>query len=127
EITLEANPGTVDEARLAGYVRAGVNRLSLGAQSFDPQVLRRLGRDHGPDDGRAAVEAARAAGLGNVSLDLLFGVPGQSDASWMRDVETAIALAPEHVSAYSLTYEDGTPFAAWRANGRVVPVDEDVE
>jgi len=127
EITLEANPGTVDQARLAGYARAGVTRLSLGAQSFDPDVLRRLGRDHEPDDGRAAIDAARAAGLGSVSLDLIFGVPGQSEASWRRDLETAVGLAPEHVSAYSLTYEDGTPFHSLRASGRLTPIDEDVE
>jgi len=127
EITLEANPGTVDEARLAGFAAAGVTRLALGTQWFDAEVLRRLGRDHSPDDGLAAVAAARAAGLPNVSLDLIFGVPGQSEASWMRDLETAIGLAPEHVSAYSLTYEDGTPFQRWRASGRLTPVDEDVE
>lgn len=127
EITLEANPGTIDYDRVRGYVEAGVTRVSLGTQSFDAEVLRRLGRDHSPDEGIAAVEAARAAGLRNISLDLIFGVPGQSRASWEHDVETTLALAPEHVSAYSLTFEEGTPFDVWRTSGRITPVDDDLE
>src|SRR5439155_410889 len=115
EITLEANPGTVDVARLSGYRAAGVNRLSLGAQSFAAGHLRTLGRDHAPADTLAAVEAARAAGLENVSLDLIFGVPGETLAEWEQDLRAAIALDPAHVSAYALTYEEGTPFHARRA------------
>jgi oxygen-independent coproporphyrinogen-3 oxidase len=127
EVTLETNPGTVDAERLAAHARAGVTRVSLGTQSFDAEVLRRLGRDHTAEEAVAAVEAARAAGLSNVSLDFIFGVPGQTMASWARDLDTAVALAPEHVSAYSLTFEEGTPFHAWRASGRLPLVDEDVE
>ncbi len=127
EVTLEANPGTVDAERLAGYRAAGVNRLSLGAQSFDPTHLRTLGRDHRPEDTSAAVRAARTAGFTNLSLDLIFAVPGQTEGDWARDLEAAIALEPTHVSAYSLTYEAGTPFHAWRASGRLRPVDEDAE
>jgi len=127
EITLEANPGTVDRETLAGYRAAGVNRLSLGAQSFDARHLRTLGRDHGPDDTRAAVEAARDAGFANVSLDLIFAVPGETAADWERDLAATIALAPEHASAYALTYEERTPFHAWRASGRLRPVDDDTE
>jgi len=127
EITLEANPGTVDVARLSGYRAAGVNRLSLGAQSFAAGHLRTLGRDHAPADTLAAVEAARAAGLENVSLDLIFGVPGETLAEWEQDLRAAIALDPAHVSAYALTYEEGTPFHAWRAARRLVPVAEDDE
>jgi oxygen-independent coproporphyrinogen-3 oxidase len=127
EITLEANPGTVDRGVLGGYRAAGVNRLSVGAQSFDPRHLRTLGRDHGPDDTRAAVEAARDAGFANVSLDLIFAVPGETAADWERDLAATIALAPEHVSAYALTYEERTPFHAWRAAGRLQPVDDDTE
>jgi oxygen-independent coproporphyrinogen-3 oxidase len=104
-----------------------VNRLSLGAQSFDARHLRTLGRDHGPDDTRAAVEAARDAGFANVSLDLIFAVPGETAADWERDLAATIALAPEHVSAYALTYEERTPFHAWRASGRLRPVDDDTE
>jgi len=127
EITLEANPGTIDRGTLAGYRAAGVNRLSLGAQSFDARHLRTLGRDHGPDDTRAAVAAARGAGFANVSLDLIFAVPGETAADWERDLAATIALAPEHVSAYALTYEKRTPFHAWRASGRLRPVDDDAE
>jgi oxygen-independent coproporphyrinogen-3 oxidase len=127
EVTLEANPGTVDEARLRGYRDAGVNRLSLGAQSFDAASLRTLGRDHAPDDVARAVAAARAAGLANVSLDLIFAVPGGTTAAWARDLDAAIALAPEHVSAYALTFEERTPFHAWRAAGRLRAADEDDE
>ena len=127
EVTLEANPGTVTRERLAGYRAAGVNRLSLGAQSFHAGHLRTLGRDHTAADIRAAAEAARAAGFANLSLDLIFAVPGQTLADWEDDLGAALALAPEHVSAYALTYEPGTPFHAWRASGRLRPVDEDGE
>jgi len=104
-----------------------VNRLSLGAQSFDARHLRTLGRDHAADDTRAVVEAARAAGIENLSLDLIFAVPGQTLAAWENDLAATVALAPEHVSAYALTYEPGTPYHAWRAAGRLHPVDEDTE
>jgi oxygen-independent coproporphyrinogen-3 oxidase len=127
EVTLEANPGTVTRASLAGYAAAGVNRLSLGAQSFHPVLLKTLGRDHLPEDTHEAVAAARAAGLTNVSLDMIFAVPGATLADWEADLRAALALAPEHVSAYALTYEAGTPFHAWRATGRVTAVDDDLE
>jgi len=127
EITLEANPGTVTRASLAGYRAAGVNRLSLGAQSFHPQLLKTLGRDHTASDTHEAVAAARAAGLDNMSLDLIFAVPGETAADWEADLRAAIALAPEHVSTYALTYEAGTPFHTWRASGRLTAVDDDLE
>jgi oxygen-independent coproporphyrinogen III oxidase len=127
EVTLEANPGTLTAERLAAYRAAGITRLSLGAQSFQPDLLRTLGRDHSPAETCAAVAAARAAGFDNLSLDLIFAVPGQSLAAWENDLREALALAPEHVSAYALTWEEGTPFHAWRARGRLVAVDDDVE
>jgi oxygen-independent coproporphyrinogen-3 oxidase len=127
EVTLEANPGTVSRQHLADYRAAGVNRLSLGAQSFHAGLLHTIGRDHGPEDTRAAVAAARAAGFENVSLDLLFAVPGETPALWEDELAAAVALAPTHISAYSLTYEEGTPFHAWRARGRLAPVGEDDE
>jgi oxygen-independent coproporphyrinogen-3 oxidase len=127
EVTLEANPGTVTRATLAGHRGAGVNRLSLGAQSFTPRLLHALGRDHGPDDVVAATAAARDAGLDNVSLDLIFAVPGSTLADWQHDLERAIALEPAHVSAYALTFEERTPYHAWRASGRIHAVDEDVD
>jgi oxygen-independent coproporphyrinogen-3 oxidase len=127
EVTLEANPGTIDDSRLAGYRAAGVNRLSLGAQSFQPDLLRTLGRDHTPDDTRAAITAARAAGFSNLSLDLIFAVPGQSLAACEDDIAQALAGEPEHVSAYALTWEEKTPFHAWRARGRLIAVEDDLE
>ncbi len=127
EVTLEANPGTVDRERLDGYRRAGVNRLSLGTQSFRADVLRTLGRDHAAGDTATAVAAARAAGVASISLDLIFAVPGQTLAAWEADLASAVALAPDHVSTYSLTYEEGTPFHRWRTSGRVEPIDDDTE
>ena len=105
EVTLEANPEVADAARLAGYRAAGVNRLSLGVQSFDAGTLRTLGRAHAPEDARRAVRAARQAGFDNVSVDLILGVQGQPLASAVQDAEGAAALGPEHVSAYVLTVE----------------------
>jgi oxygen-independent coproporphyrinogen-3 oxidase len=127
EVTLEANPGTVSAERLAACRAAGVNRLSLGAQSFESQTLATLGRDHAAADIPRAVTAARTAGFDNVSLDLVYAVPGTGLAGWEHDLGAAIELAPEHVSAYALTYEEGTPFHRWRASGRLQPVAHDDE
>lgn len=110
EITLEANPGTVEQARFHGYRAAGVNRLSIGVQSFDSNALRRLGRIHGPDEARQAVQAARRAGFERVNLDLMYALPDQTTAQALADVEAALALEPEHLSHYQLTLEPGTPF-----------------
>lgn len=105
EISLEANPEVADAARLAGYRAAGVNRLSLGIQSFDAAVLTTLGRAHSPDEAEAAFHAARAAGYSNVSIDLIHGVPGQSVGAAIEDARRAVALGPEHVSSYVLTVD----------------------
>ncbi|WP_421620748.1 radical SAM family heme chaperone HemW [Alkalilimnicola ehrlichii] len=110
EITLEANPGTVEQGRFHGYRAAGVNRLSIGVQSFDAGALRRLGRIHGPEEARRAVRAARRAGFRRINLDLMYALPGQTTAQALADVEAALALAPEHISHYQLTLEPGTPF-----------------
>lgn len=110
EITLEANPGTVEQERFAGYRRAGINRLSIGVQSFDAAQLRALGRIHGPDEALAAVEMARSAGFDNLNLDLMHGLPGQTPAAAMADLERALALAPDHLSWYELTIEPNTAF-----------------
>ncbi len=106
EVTLEANPGPDDRGDLGGFARAGVTRLSLGAQSFDDADLRALGRRHRVADVADAVAAARAAGIAQVSLDLLYDVPGQRLASWAATVEGALALGPDHVSCYALTLDD---------------------
>jgi len=114
EITVEANP---DAALCEGfeiYREAGVNRLSFGVQSFVESELALLGRRHSPDDAGEAVRRARRASFENISLDLIFGVPGQTPASWSRTLQSALALEPPHVSTYGLTVEAGTPFGAWR-------------
>ena len=110
EITMEANPGTVERGRLAAYREAGVNRLSLGAQSFDAESLKRLGRIHGPDEVTAAYAEAREAGFASINLDLMFALPGQTLEAALADVERAIALGPEHISYYQLTLEPNTVF-----------------
>ncbi|WP_018873900.1 radical SAM family heme chaperone HemW [Thioalkalivibrio sp. ALJ16] len=111
EVTLEANPGTADRAYFRGYREAGVNRLSLGIQSFDDTMLARLGRIHGAAEARSAVEHARAAGFEAINLDLMFGLPGQSVAAGLADLEAAIEQDPGHVSWYQLTLEPNTYFA----------------
>lgn len=106
EITIEANPGGGERGDLAGFRAAGVNRLSIGAQSFDAAELKRIGRRHAPADIRATVRAARAAGFTNISLDLLYDVPGQTVDSWRDTLAVTLALEPDHVSAYALTLDD---------------------
>jgi len=110
EITMEANPGTVEHGRFTGYAKAGVNRVSLGAQSFDAGSLRALGRIHGPGEIPAAVEELVAAGIGNFNLDLMYALPRQDRDTALADLEAAIALAPAHLSHYQLTLEPGTAF-----------------
>ncbi|HJO35991.1 MAG: radical SAM family heme chaperone HemW [Pseudomonadota bacterium] len=111
EITLEANPGAADAARFAGYRAAGVNRLSIGVQSFDDGALRRLGRIHDGAAARAAAEAAGAAGFSRINLDLMYALPGQSVAAALADVRLGMALTGDHLSHYQLTLEPDTPFA----------------
>jgi oxygen-independent coproporphyrinogen-3 oxidase len=110
EITMEANPGTVEHGRFAGYARAGVNRVSLGAQSFDAGSLRALGRIHGPGEIEAAVAELSDAGIDNFNLDLMYALPRQSCDAARADLEAAIALRPAHLSHYQLTLEPGTAF-----------------
>jgi len=112
EITLEANPGTVDVARFRGYREAGVNRLSIGIQSFDLAKLTALGRIHGRDEALNAAAAARAAGFDNFNLDLMYGLPDQSVDDTLNDLDTALAQAPTHLSVYQLTLEPNTAFYA---------------
>ena len=112
EITLEANPGSVEQARFAGYRAAGINRLSIGIQSFDDACLHRLGRVHDREDALRAVTTARAAGFDNFNLDLMYGLPQQDLAGALTDLQQAIALAPSHISQYQLTLEPNTLFFA---------------
>ncbi len=106
ELTLEANPGPEDRGDLAAFRRAGVTRVSFGAQSLDPGELRRLGRRHSPEDVAAAVTGAREAGIGSVNLDLLYDLPGSSVAAWEATLRAALELAPDHLSLYALTLDD---------------------
>ncbi len=123
EWTVEANPGTLSPRVLEELLAAGVTRLSIGAQSFQPRALRVLGRIHGPEDIRTAVQQARAAGFRNVSLDLILAVPGRSLEGTLRDLEELLALQPEHISTYLLSLEPGTPLEAEVSSGqrRAVP------
>jgi oxygen-independent coproporphyrinogen-3 oxidase len=127
EITVEANPGEIDETGLRALRAVGVNRLSLGLQSVDDRLLRAIGRNHDGAAGPAAVRAARAAGIESLSIDLMFGLPGQSQDDWRRSVDSVLALRPDHVSAYALTIERGTPFGARMRQGELtIPDDEQV-
>jgi len=126
EITLEANPGTVDAAKLSGMRAAGVNRISFGAQSFNPTTLKFLGRIHSADETRAAATMAHRAGFDRLNLDLIFAVPGQTVADVLFDIESVAALEPDHISAYNLTFEEGTAFFTDLKRGRItqLPTDE---
>ncbi len=110
EVTMEANPGTIEHGRFAGYRAAGINRVSLGAQSFDADALKALGRIHGPGEIGAAVAELATAGIDNFNLDLMYALPGQTRAGALADLEAALALQPAHLSHYQLTLEPGTAF-----------------
>ncbi|HRQ13750.1 MAG TPA: radical SAM family heme chaperone HemW [Promineifilum sp.] len=125
EITMEANPGTVDEAWLAAVRALGVNRLSFGVQSALPHELALLGREHDFAAAVTALSAARAAGFDNLNLDLIYGLPGQSVADWQRTLDAALPLGVEHVSLYCLTIEPGTPMQRWLHNGTIMAPDPD--
>jgi len=130
EITLEANPGAADASRFEAYRKAGVNRLSIGAQSFQPTVLRQLGRAHGPDEVTRAVRAARQAGFDNVSIDLIYGAPGHDLDKARDDAKRAIELGTDHLSAYALTLvhlAEEVPMARDKALGRIVVPDDDAQ
>jgi putative oxygen-independent coproporphyrinogen III oxidase len=124
EVTLEANPGTIERGRFAEYRAAGVTRVSLGAQSFDERQLKLLGRIHSADETRRAAEELHAAGLANFNLDLMYALPGQTADEAQADLRDALALEPAHLSQYHLTIEPGTQFAAAPP---VQPTDEIVE
>lgn len=127
EIALEANPGSLGEDYLRALRDIGFNRLSIGVQSFDDEELVALDRIHTAEQARGAFDAARSAGFENVNLDLIYGLPEQPLVAWQRNLEQAIALAPEHLSLYALTIEDGTPLARDVARGRVTAPDPDMQ
>ena len=124
EVTLEANPGTLDSDLLRAFKAGGGNRLNIGVQSFRDERLRFLGRVHSGQAAVQAIDAARAAGFDNIGLDLIYGLPGQTRADWLADLQRAVAFAPEHLACYLLTYEPGTPLERLRRAGRVQPLAE---
>ncbi|MBC8206135.1 MAG: radical SAM family heme chaperone HemW [Kiritimatiellales bacterium] len=123
EFSVEANPGTVDEAKLSLLRKSGLNRLSIGVQSFDFQCLETLGRIHSAEQAETAFRMARAAGFDNISIDLMFGTPGQTLAMLDADLTRALELGPEHIAIYNLMYEEGTPLA----ERNPVRLDEELE
>lgn len=127
EISIEANPGTIDRAKLSALQDAGVNRLSVGVQSFNDKDLQVLGRAHRSDKSTQAVYDAREAGFNNISLDLMYGLPGQSVESWKENLEQAVALHPQHLSLYQLTIEEDTDFYNRYLNDSLgLPDDEEI-
>jgi oxygen-independent coproporphyrinogen-3 oxidase len=125
EITLEANPGASDRERFSGFRDAGINRLSIGVQSFSEKELQALGRVHSPDDARNALRAARDAGFGNLGADLIFAIPGQSLDDFKNNLDELIRFRPEHISVYGLTLYEGTEFHRLSEAGEIVLPDED--
>lgn len=125
EITIETNPNTVTAANLAAYRAAGVNRLSIGVQAFDDQLLHAIGRRHSVKQAVQAVSLARQAGFANLNLDLIYGLPTQGVADWRQSLAIALDLAPEHLALYELSVETGTPFANRQAQGELSLPDED--
>ncbi|MBU4344088.1 MAG: radical SAM family heme chaperone HemW [Proteobacteria bacterium] len=126
EITMEVNPGAVDQERFAGYKRVGVNRINIGAQSFQETNLKFLGRIHSEKHINPAVKWARKAGFDNIGLDLIYGIPGQTMKSWLLDLQKAVDLRPEHLSCYMLTYEPGTPMDKDRQEARFCPLPDNL-
>ena len=126
EITLEANPGTVTAQKLEAYRRAGVNRLSIGVQSFDEGLLRNLGRIHTPEQAEEAVRMTTEAGFDNLSIDLMYALPGQSMAQWSDTLARAVSLPIKHISAYSLIVEPGTEMERRVESGAAILPDDDL-
>ena len=126
EISIEANPGDLDEAACAGILNQGVNRLSIGVQSLDNDLLNLLGRRHQASEAVEAFQSARQAGFDNVNLDLMYGLPNQSMKQWQKTLSSLIELTPEHISLYALTIEEGTPMHRWATEGKIPEPDSDL-
>ena len=127
EVTLEANPASTDEARIGAWLEGGVNRLSLGVQGFDPRALAVLERKTDGAQATRAFRLARDMGMRNISVDLIYAVPFQSRDTWLDTLSRAVALGPDHVSTYCLSFEEGTLLHRRRAEGRVPEVDADLQ
>jgi oxygen-independent coproporphyrinogen III oxidase len=125
EITFEANPDDLSHEKLVQLIKSGVNRLSIGIQSFDDSVLSFLNRAHSSSSAIQCVKDAYQVGFKNISLDLIYAIPGQSMDCWIENIHAAIALQPQHISSYSLTIEEKTVFGRWSAKGKLNVVDDD--
>jgi oxygen-independent coproporphyrinogen-3 oxidase len=126
EITLEANPDDLTSEKLADLQQTGVNRLSIGIQSFDSNVLKFLNRAHDAKAALNCVDLARNAGFNNLSIDLIYAIPGQDNVAWKKSLRQAISLSPEHISSYSLSIEEKTTFGRWQRAGKFKAVDEEI-
>jgi oxygen-independent coproporphyrinogen-3 oxidase len=126
EVTVECNPESLDPAKARTLRALGATRLSIGFQSLDPSTLALFGRVHDVDQSFRAFAAARAAGFERVSVDLIYGAPGQTPEGWAEELARVVALGPEHISAYALTFEEGTPFHAWRRAGLLAEAPEEL-
>ncbi len=127
EVTIEANPGTLTSEKLAAYRRCGINRLSMGVQSFDDELLLRLGRVHNAAEAVDSYKLARRCGFDNINLDLMFALPGQTMAVWRGTLETAAELSPEHISFYSLQLEENTPFFEMFCRGDIEQIPDETD
>ncbi|MCM1035184.1 MAG: radical SAM family heme chaperone HemW [Paludibacter sp.] len=125
EITLEANPGDLNAQKLYTLRNIGFNRLSIGIQSFQPHLLQLMGRRHLAEDAIRAVKQAQQQGFYNISIDLIYGLPNQTQQEWEADLHTALSLNVQHISTYCLSYENGTPFADMLGKGELTPIDDD--
>lgn len=126
EVTIEANPEDITTEAVAAWRTSGVNRLSIGIQTFSDEVLRWMHRVHSADEGRRAIDAARSGGIDNFSIDLIFALPEGIERRWDADLEQALLLEPPHISLYGLTIEASTPLARWESRGLVAPSNEDM-
>lgn len=126
EITFEANPDDLTIEKLNDLKQLGINRLSIGIQSFDDEVLQFLNRAHQAQAAISCVEDARKAGFKNISIDLIYAIPSQTDDQWLNNIDKALALSPEHISSYSLTIEDNTVFGRWKSKGKLKALDDEI-
>jgi len=127
EISIETNPGTLSYGKLAAYLDAGINRLSMGMQAWQDRLLKSIGRIHRTDEFIENFELARKVGFSNINVDLIFGLPGQTFNDWVETVNNVIGLGPSHISCYSLKIEEGTVFSDWLSEGKLIPVDDELD
>ena len=127
EITLEANPGDITAEKIQAWRAMGINRLSMGIQSFNDQLLQLVGRRHTAEQAIQAVKTAQTEGICNISIDLMYALPGQTMAEWQADIAQALTLEVPHISSYGLIYEEGTPLTQWLEQGKIKAIDEESE